>query len=99
MIKLADFIDIIDGYKISRGRRDFIVSNLNGTYENHGHFHKLSTCYVIIRIMKKKAIPRSVYLLEAAKRITDDPKYREILTMKQNKTKQMYFNSNRGIRR
>lgn len=98
---MAKFIDMIDGYRIQKGSRDYIVSNINGTYENHGHFQKLSTCYTLIRLMQKKIIPRSTYLLEAARRITTDSIYREVLTIKQkkNKQRQYYFNSNKGVRR
>ena len=92
---------MIDGYRIQKGSRDYIVSNINGTYENHGHFQKLSTCYTLIRLMRKKTIPRSTYLLEAARRITTDPAYREALTIKQkkNKQRQRYFNPSKGVRR
>ena len=31
---MAEFIDMIDGYKIQKGSRDYIVSNVNGKYEN-----------------------------------------------------------------
>ena len=48
-----------------------------------GHFQKLSTCYTLIRLMQKKKIPRSAYLLEAARRITTDAKYKETLELKQ----------------
>jgi len=98
---MAKFIDMIDGYRIQKGSRDYIVSNINGTYENHGHFQKLSTCYTLIRLMRKKTIPRSTYLLEAARRITTDSKYREVLTIKQkkNKQRQRYFNPSKGVRR
>ena len=78
--KMAEFIDMIDGYKIQKGSRGYIVSNVNGKYENHGHFQKLSTCYVIIRLLRKNTIPKSPYLIEAARRITIDHKYKETLT-------------------
>ncbi len=95
---MAEFIDRIDAYKIQKGSRDYIVSNVNGKYENHGHFQKLSTCYVMIRLIRKNAIPKSSYLTEAASRITIDPKYKEILThkLKKLKRKQMRYNSNKG---
>lgn len=96
---MAQYIDRLDNYKIQKGSRDYIVSNLNGKYEHHGHFQKLSTCYVIIRLMNDKKVPNSNYLIEAAKRITTDPKYLEALIIKQdkNKQKQYYFNPNKGV--
>jgi hypothetical protein len=97
---MAEFIDMIDGYKIQKGSRDYIVSNVNGKYENHGHFQKLSTCYVMVRLIRKNTIPKSPYLIEAARRITIDPKYEETLThkLKKLKRKQMYYNSNKEVR-
>lgn len=96
---MAEFIDMVEQYKIQKGSRGYIVSNVNGAYENHGHFQKLSTCYVIIRLISQRLIPRSPYLIEAAKRITTDDKYRQKLSHKQSKTKPMYFNSSKGVRR
>lgn len=96
---MAEFIDMIDGYKIQKGSRDYIVSNVNGKYENHGHFQKLSTCYIMIRLIRKNIIPKSPYLIEAARRITTNPKYKETLThkLKKLKRKQLYYNSNKGV--
>jgi len=50
--------------------------------------------------MQKKTIPRSTYLLEAARRITIDAKYKQILELKQlkNKQRQRYFNPSKGVR-
>lgn len=98
---MAKFIDMIDGYKILQNKRDYIVVNTNGKYENHGHFKKLSTCYVIIRLLQRKTIPNKPFMLEAARRITIDEKYKEVLTIKQkkNKQRQYYFNSNKGVRK
>ena len=94
-------VGMINEYKILQNERDYIVVNTNGKYENHGHFKKLSTCYTIIGLMQRKAIPRSDYLLEAAIRITTDSKYKQTLELKQekNKQRQRYFNSNKGVRK
>lgn len=92
---------VIDEYRILQTSKDYIVINTNGKYENHGHFKKLSTCYVIIRLMKRKTIPNKPFMLEAARRITIDEKYKEVLTNKQkkNKQRQYYFNPNKGVRK
>lgn len=94
-------IDFKGEYKILRNKRDYIVVNTNGKYENHGHFKKLSTCYVIIRLLQRKTIPNKPFMIEAARRITTDPAYREALTIKQkkNKQRQRYFNSNKGVKK
>ena len=92
---------VIDEYRILQTSKDYIVINTNGKYENHGHFKKLSTCYVIIRLMKRKTIPNKPFMLEVARRITIDEKYKEVLTNKQkkNKQRQYYFNPNKGVRK
>lgn len=78
-----------------------IVKNNKGKYENHGHFKKVDTCYVIIRLLQRKTIPNKPFMIEAAKRITTDSTYREALTIKQkkNKQRQRYFNPSKGVRR
>jgi len=98
---LSKVVEVINEFTILEGKDDYIVKNNKGKYENHGHFKKVDTCYTLIRLMQKKTIPRSTYLLEAAKRITTDAKYKQTLELKQrkNKQKQRYFNSNKGVRR
>jgi hypothetical protein len=98
---MSEVVGAINEYKILQNERDYIVVNTNGKYENHGHFKKLSTCYVIIRLLQRKIIPRSTYLLEAARRITTDSQYKQTLELKQrkNKQRQRYFNSNKGVRK
>ena len=92
---------MINEFTILEDEDGYIVKNNKGKYENHGHFKKLSTCYTLIRLMQKKTIPRSTYLLEAARRITIDVKYKQILELKQlkNKQRQRYFNPSKGVRR
>lgn len=98
---MSRVVGVIDEYRILQTSKDYIVINTNGKYENHEHFKKLSTCYVIIRLMKRKTIPNKPFMLEAARRITIDEKYKEVLTNKQkkNKQRQYYFNPNKGVRK
>lgn len=98
---MSRVVGVINEYKILQNERDYIVVNTNGKYENHGHFKKLSTCYVMVRLIRKNTIPKSPYLIEVARRITIDPKYKETLThkLKKLKRKQIYYNSNKGVRR
>lgn len=98
---MSRVVGVINEYKILQNERDYVVVNTNGKYENHGHFKKLSTCYVIIRLLQRKTIPTKPFMIEAAKRITTDSAYKEALTIKQkkNKQRQYYFNSNRGVRK
>jgi len=98
---MSRVVGVINEYKILQNKRDYIVVNTNGKYKNHGHFKKLSTCYVIIRLLQRKIIPNKPFMIEAVRRITTDPAYREALTIKQNKNKQrqFYINSNKGVRK
>ena len=98
---MSKVVGEINEFTILEGKDDYIVKNNKGKYENHGHFKKVDTCYTLIRLMQKKKIPRSDYLLEAARRITIDAKYKQALELKQlkNKQRQRYFNSNKGVRR
>jgi len=96
---MGQVVRVINEFTILKGKDDYIVKNNKGEYENHGHFKKLSTCYTIIKLMQKKTIPKSPYLIEAARRITTDAKYKQTLELKQLKSKQRYFNSNKGVRK
>lgn len=92
---------MINEFTILEDEDGYIVKNNKGKYENHGHFKKVDTCYTLIRLIQKKTIPRSTYLLEAARRITTDAKYKQILELKQlkNKQRQRYFNPGKGVRK
>lgn len=92
-------IDIIDHYKVLQDSTGYIVVNMLGEYENHGHFKKLATCYVIIRLIRKQQMPKKDYMIEAARRITADWGYRNKLVAKQEKNlqRQYYFNPNKGV--
>jgi hypothetical protein len=94
-------VEVIKEFTILEGKDDYIVKNNKGKHENHGHFKKLSTCYVIIRLLQRKTIPNKPFMIEAARRMTTDSAYREALTIKQkkNKQRQYYFNSNKGVRK
>lgn len=98
---MSRVVGVINEFTILEGKDDYIVKNNKGKYENHGHFKKVDTCYTLIRLMQKKTIPRSTYLLEAARRITIDAKYKQTLELKQlkNKQRQRYFNPSKGVRK
>ncbi|OSA89116.1 UNVERIFIED_ORG: hypothetical protein B2H93_16805 [Clostridium botulinum] len=91
-------INKIDNYEILKVHNGYIVKNLNGKYENHGHFKKLDTCYLIIDLVKNKKIPRSKYLIGSAIRLTTDEKYKNTLELKRNKLKDTYYNVNKGVK-
>ncbi|WP_252241512.1 hypothetical protein [Clostridium sp. ZBS18] len=91
-------INKIDNYEILKVHNGYIVKNIKGIYENHGHFKKLDTCYLIIDLIKHKKIPKSKYLLGSAIRLTTDEKYKNTLELKRNKLKDNYYNVNKGVK-
>lgn len=99
---MSRIIEIIKGYKIVQSSDEYIVANLAGEYENHGHFKKLSTCYLIIKLIESRIIPYSPYLMESARRLTTDPRYEQAILrrMGKRKEKQLYYNPIRkgGVR-
>lgn len=68
-------IDQVGDYKILKASRSYIVKNVIGEYSNHGHFTQLKTCYLIIKLIRKRQVPRSKYLRGAALRISTDKDY------------------------
>lgn len=90
-----------DDYKIIHNNRDYTLINLKGNYSNHGHFCKESSCFLLIRLMKKQIVPKSKYLQDAVLRISTDEKYKEKVLAKQakDKDKSHYFNINKGLKK
>ncbi len=77
-----------------------VVSNMQGSYDNHTHIKKYKTAEVFVKLVRAKEIPRSDYLRESAKRVTLDDKYIEAIEHKQDKDRQKskYYNVNKGVR-
>ncbi len=93
-------IDQVGDYKILKASRSYIVKNVKGGYDNHGHFKKLDTCYLIIKLLQKRQVPRSRYLRESALRISTNKDYINKVKHKiqKDKDKQKYINVNKGCR-
>lgn len=85
-------------YKIIHNNRNYVLINLNGEYGNHGHFKQLKTCYLMIKLMNKKIVPKSKYLQDAVLRISLDESYKDNVLVKQNKNKTLYVNVNKGLK-
>ncbi|HHY13472.1 MAG TPA: hypothetical protein GX526_02355 [Thermoanaerobacterales bacterium] len=79
--------------------RGYVVKNELGSYNKHGHFKKLKTCYTIIRLIQKGKVPKSKYLRISAVRLSTDKKYIDKVSRKiaKDKDKQRYININKGI--
>lgn len=79
----------------------YVLINKKGKVENHTHLKKKDTCYLLIKLVCRKQIPRSPYLRTSAKRISRNKKYIREIEIKEEKDKQklQYFNLQKGVRR
>ena len=89
-----------DDYKIIKDSRGYVLINLNGEEKNHAHVQKSETCFLLIKLIARKIVPKSKYLQESAIRVTTDESYVEKILNKQakNKDKEKYTNVNKGVR-
>ena len=90
-----------DKYKIRQNGRGYVLINLKGDYENHGHFKKKDTCFLMIKLIDRKIIPERPYLKEAALRISCDEKYKAEIEneIAKQRNKQYYININKGVKK
>lgn len=90
----------IDKLKIIQDSRGFVVINEAGAHENHAHLKKYSTCELLVRLIKRKIVPKSSYLRISCLRLTLDDRYRNKIMLKQAKDREKlaYFNANKGLR-
>ena len=93
-------VDQVGDYKILKASRSYIVKNVKGEYSNHGHFRRLKTCYLIIKLIQTQQVPKSKYLREAAIRISTDIDYINKVKRKieKDRDKQYYVNPQKGVR-
>lgn len=94
MDKPSDFMIIECG-------NHYVLINKKGKVENHTHLKKKDTCYLLIKLVCRKEVPRSSYLRTSAKRISRNKKYIKEIEIKEEKDKQRqyYFNPQKGVRR
>lgn len=87
-------------FKIIQSKDYVTVVNINGAYENHTHLKRMSTARMLIKLMKKKVVPKSEYLRESVKRCTLDERYIKDIDNKiaKDKNKQNYHNVGGGKR-
>lgn len=78
----------------------FTITNINGSYSNHCHVDTKDTAEMLVRLMRKKRVPRSHYLRQSAMRVTLDNKYKIEIELKimKDRDKIRYYNVNRGVR-
>lgn len=91
----------IDKLKIIQDSRGYVVINENGRYKNHAHLKKYSTCELLIKLIKRKIVPKSSYLRISCLRLTLDGAYKDKIMLKQAKDREKlaYFNVNKGASR
>lgn len=101
MLVISSELYCDSNYKVIKSDGSYVLINRKGSYENHGHFKKYSTCLKLIQIMKKNTVPFSHYLRTSALRISTDKKYIEKIQVKieKDKQKEHYININKGVQR
>jgi len=89
-----------DSFRIIKTNRDYVLRNRKGRYKNHGHFKKLTTCYLLIGLMNRQQVPDNKYLRESVLRISTDSDYIERVNNKIDKErdKTHYINVNKGVK-
>ena len=82
-------------------KRGYVVINTEGTYLNHAHIKKLSTCKMLISLIKKEIVPNSAFLRVSALRLSTNDKYTEKIyrKMERDSDRQFYRNINKGATR
>ena len=91
-----------DEYTVVKSKRGHVIINTKGIFEeNHAHVKHLSTCKMVIGLIKKNIVPDSSYLRETVKRLSLDSKYIDKINSKieKDKNRQYYFNPSKGVAR
>ena len=86
-------------YKIKKNGRGYVLINLQGEYENHGHFKSIGICFKLIQMIEEGIVPNSNFLREGAIRISIDNEYtnRVKTKLEKDKNKPKYININKGL--
>ncbi len=97
---MKNIIYLDNDYRIVKGSRDYILANINGRYENHGHFACEEDCFEMVDLINRRIVPKCEYKREAAMRISTNIKYiNKILNkIEKDRQKQRYHNVINGKR-
>lgn len=68
-------MDKFSDFKVFPYKDHYILCNMKGDKECHTHISKRDTCYVLIRLICNKRIPKSEYLRESVVKISRNEKY------------------------
>lgn len=88
-----------DDFKVVNSKNEYVLVNLNGEHRHHAHLKKADTCFLLMKLIRKKIVPQSKYLQEAAIRLSTDDDYIKKIRHKQekNRNKEQYYNVNKGL--
>ena len=92
-------------FKIYHADDSYILHNTHMDGFTHSHIRNFKTAVFIADLSEHKRIPHHLcrYLLISLLRVSDDVDYcdkiQELIDSKSNKTKQYYFNSQKGVSR
>lgn len=86
-------------YIVLQGKRGHTIINTKGNKSNHGHIKYLDTCEMLLKLMDKEKVPDSSYLRGTVLRISLNDKYKDKVLNKidKDKSRQYYFNPQKGI--
>lgn len=97
---MARAVYTTDEYTVVKSKRGHVIVNTKGTFDkNHAHINRLSTCKMVIGLIKKNIVPDSSYLRETVKRLSLDSKYIDKINSKieKDKNRQYYLNPSKGV--
>lgn len=83
-------------YYIKKSKRGYVVINSKGDYKNHSHFMNIGPAKKCIYLTKNKIIPKSLYMMIACMRLSNDDIYikriQKLKEIKENKQNVKYRN-------
>ena len=47
-----------EDFQILDTHDDYVLKNLQGKHENHGHFKKADTCHLMIKLIRRMEVPK-----------------------------------------
>ncbi len=80
--------------KVIEKDHEYIVIRVGGEYHQHGHIKKKQSVNLLLDLISKNRLPKSEFLQGTCRRLLTEEEYCRLKPKKQ-----MYYNSNRGVRR
>ncbi|SHI43189.1 hypothetical protein [Parasporobacterium paucivorans] len=79
---------------IIKQHNNYMVVRIGGAYHQHAHLSTYKGCQTLLRCIRDNKMPYSSYLMGSCRRLLSDTEYGQL-----RERKQMYYNSQKGIRR